>query len=667
MPIPEKILIDSGSKIITNVIDTWVFPKIKNIKTEIKEVFNLNFKDYINRMYNDSKYINSLVFSKSPKFLEDLYVPLNLISEKEGKIEIYYSKQINDFIEEYNNILIVDTAGMGKTTILKWMFKKSIELNSGIPISIELRKLNKEHTILDEINNGINGFASNIEITFIEKLISEGNFIFYLDGFDEIAPDNVSHVTSNIQGFMSKAYKNKFIITSRDTEALKSFNNFHMFHIEKLKVKTSESLLRKYALADKGVENTEELIIELKRRKSLLKGFLETPLMVALLYKGYDYRKNIPIKKSLFYRQVYDALFQDHDMSKSGAFSRPKKSMLDIEDFHTLVNALGFITFKHGLLGFSKEELIKYIKQSIELSGIEAPISGVIEDLTDNVPLMHKISNEYIWNHKSLQEYFAAKFICLDVPNEQEKILNNIYKTRDFQKFETLLSFCQEIKQPFFNSTIVSNFLKEVDNYHKSFEIEYKDCENYRKLLRQLIFDNEFVLIGLKKETIKDLNKDKWDNETNGADEEEKYKKYAFLILITYMTKRKNYPTRAISVTLREYKEFIFVIGVYNKEFKPLLDLFKTKNESFIFKEDFEIPKPNLEKFIEDDLMETFIEVLNDEIDEESFNEETIWNTLSIIYHFTKLKYTYINYDKVKETLENSEEKPLSIDLFDFS
>lgn len=677
MSITNGIALNAGNKVVNSVFETWLLPKAKRFKDEFKQIFDLNFKDYLNRMYNDSKYINSLIFSKIPKEIEELYVPLKLNTEiQEESINIFYPKEIKEFIDTYKNILIVDTAGMGKSTLLKWMFKKSIELNNGIPIIIELRKLNKEHTILDEINKGINGFSNNIDNGFLEKLIEKGNFIFYLDGFDEIASNELAFVTQNLQEFISKAYMNRFIISSRPNDSLNSFNNFYTFQIEKIEIETTKLLLRKYANADKSIDNTEELIKELERRQYELNDFIETPLMVALLYKGYDYRKNIPVKKSIFYRQVYDALFQDHDMSKPGTFSRQKKSLLDIEDFHTLLNSLGYITFKLGLIAFNKEDLISYIEQAIQLSEIEAPVLGVIEDLTETVSLMHIDGNEYVWNHKSLQEYFAAKFICLDALNEQEKILNSMYNTREFYKYETLLSLCFEIKPQLFKKNIIKKFLTEVIEYYESFEIENSKCNDSRKLLRKLVFNSSYILAVFKKDYIKELYKEEWNEQLEPPMENEdkeatKYRHFSFGHVLGYIEEYKLFDSQGISATIIEYQDNIIVIAKHDRELKALMRILYTKNEEYISKkiEDINIPKYNLDFLINSiikDENEVWIDVYNDDIDEESFPEELVNNILSIIYESIGPISYFVDYKIAKESLSLIENKTVKKELFEF-
>lgn len=679
MTYTSRVAINATNKVVNTVFDTWVVPKIKTFHAEIKQIFNMNFKEYLNRMYNDSSYMNSLIFGKIPKKIEDLYIPLSLSSDFDKEsIRIDYPLSIKNLIEQYNKIFIVDTAGMGKSTVLKWMFKKCVELNEGIPIFIDLRKLNKENSIVNEINKGISGINNTIDIDnrFLERFMLEGNFIFFLDGFDEISADQVSYVTDDLQNFISKAYLNKFIITSRPSEELISFNNFYTFHIEKLELEQAESLLRKYAFADKTVENTEDLIKELERRYYKLQDFIETPLMVALLYKGYDYRRNIPMKKSLFYRQVYDALFQDHDMSKSGAFSREKQSNLDIEDFHTLINSLGYITFKLGVLGFHKEDLIKYIEQALKLSEIDAPVLGVIEDLKDNVSLMHLDGNEYVWNHKSLQEYFAAKFICLDIPEHQEEILLKIYDTREFEKYDTLLSLCLEIKPLLFKKTITKKFLEEIISFHESFDEPYNDVKDYRKLLRKLVFNNEYILAVLKKDLIRRHFDEEWESATDfitdGEDKElSKYRHFGFYFLLDYIAANKEYSPTQISATITEHSDYIVVLAKQDKELKPIINILKTNDEDFILRDlnNLNIPNSNLNSIInrlDEDEEQVWIEVFSDDIDEEVFEEESVKNIISLIYSHTKVLVTLLDYEKAKIAFEKIDERVIPKGIFDF-
>ena len=67
--------------------------------------------------------------------------------------------------------------------------------------------------------------------------------------------------------------------------------------------------------------------------------FLANPLLVSLLFKAFEYKQQVPFKKHVFYRQVYDALYHHHDLTKEPGFERKKHSGLDLEDFHRVLRA----------------------------------------------------------------------------------------------------------------------------------------------------------------------------------------------------------------------------------------------------------------------------------------------------------------------------------------
>ena len=76
-----------------------------------------------------------------------------------------------DFISTYQKLLIIDTAGMGKSTISKKLFLSAIEENKGIPVFIELRRLNSNHSILNEIYKELKLINEEVDEQFILDLI----------------------------------------------------------------------------------------------------------------------------------------------------------------------------------------------------------------------------------------------------------------------------------------------------------------------------------------------------------------------------------------------------------------------------------------------------------------------------------------------------------------
>lgn len=212
----------------------------------------------------------------------------------------------------------------------------------------------------------------------------------------------------------------------------------------------------------------------------MIDDFLKNPLLVSLLFVAFDYKQTIPLKKHIFYRQVYDAHFDSHDLSKGDGYVHEKKSKLDIDDFDKVLRFIGFECIKQQKIEFSKDELLLMIEHAKDFCvGLVYNASDVFEDLLKSVPLFCQDGGYYKWVHKSLQEYFAAQFIFKDVKESQCEILKAIYNSNNIEKYYNLLDLYYDIDIYGFRKNILLPLLKE---YKASFGCEEEMTEvNIRK------------------------------------------------------------------------------------------------------------------------------------------------------------------------------------------
>lgn len=500
---------------ISSIVDVWIKPKLQELYKKSKltnelyqDIFEDKFNDYLKRAYDRNNVMNTVVFQNRPKSLSDLYIPLSLSSSHE-EVEVLIDKYKEDFINKYKKLVITDSAGMGKSTLLKWMFVDSMKSNVGVPIFIELRKLSSNNKVIDEIFKEINPIDGEFDRNFILNLIKRGDFIFFFDGYDEIPLEYKNSVTEDLQSFISKASDNIFILSSRPQSAIASFADFHEFKIKPLERNEAFDLLRKYDENNTLSEQLIDIITKDKNHKSL-EEFLTNPLMVSLLFKGYEYKQTISYKKSIFYRQVYDALYENHDLTKGGAFVHEKLSGLDIEQFHTVLRIVAFLTWKIGKIEYNRDEIIKYLSKAKDYTNIMFMESKFLEDLVANVPLFYREGNLYRWKHKSLQEYFSAQYICTDSKDLQEEILINIYCSKDFDSYLNVLDLCYDIDYKTFRRSIIYKFICEALNYNSQHYkyIDEVDSESL-KIRKHLTFWKKFFILTNKniKRTYKDDSK----------------------------------------------------------------------------------------------------------------------------------------------------------------
>jgi len=485
--------------LVPAIVDVFIKPKLQKLSKFLKKAstdsllsVETNFTEYLERSYNKHAVIPILIFQNQQRELKDIYVPLTVRRERENesfKVENYPK----DFLPKYRKVLIRDTAGMGKSTLMKRLFLSCLEEQKGIPIFIELRKIKGDDSIVNFIHRELNPINDEFDTDFILNLIRDGNFIFFFDGYDEIAQSERAKVTVNLHDFISKTSNNFFIMTSRPEASLASFPDFMEFDIQPLQLEEAFLLLRKY---DRNNELSSEIISKLEGEIiNNIKEFLGNPLLVSLLYKSYEYKRTIPLKKHNFYRQVYDALFENHDLTKPHI--RDKYSNLDSDSFHAVLRAMSFITIKQGI-EYNKDEILSYIRKAKTLlSNIDFKETDFLKDLLQTVPLFSKDGNYYRWSHKSIQDYFTALYIKEDTNERKVELLKKLIRSADNEKYENVLDLFYEIDNKVFRHFIIYEFLEQFSK-HYSAAFRFADKKNNKgkdiQDLRLLTFGKLFFL-----------------------------------------------------------------------------------------------------------------------------------------------------------------------------
>jgi hypothetical protein len=439
-----------------------------NIGEKIADVFSDRFVGYVDRQLQKHSYLNTLVFQNQIP-LEELYIPLTLVRAVDGqKDEVTIKKFPRDLIENNRRVLITDTAGMGKSTLLRFLLIHCVRSNFAVPVFIELRHLSQTQSVISLLERELNMHALPDERRFgsseIAKLLTRGNLVFFLDGYDEIAFKDREAVTKDIKDFIESYPKNYFVLTSRAEGGLASFPAFLQLKIRPLKQAESFELIRKY---DRNGARSERLIERLKGRElKAVHEFLENPLLTTLLYRCFEYKQNVPEKKHIFYRQVFDALYDWHDSSKDGYNTREKKSKLDLDSFHRVLRVVGFISTLNGEIEGDKDKVLGWIRQAKQICvGLSFSESDFLEDLTRAVPVFARDGLFYKWSHKSLAEYFAAQYICTEGKGQQEKVFQHLYSGGHLDRFRNMLDQVYDLDQAAFRRFFTFPFAKEAVEY----------------------------------------------------------------------------------------------------------------------------------------------------------------------------------------------------------
>lgn len=485
-----KSLISASAPVVAEpvklVLNTWLKPKIEKLiklkdnNKKIKELALTVFSDYLSNTYEEQLSVNVIALGLQQININQIYIPLKLYSQ-EKKETISINGYNNEFATKYKKIVIEDAAGMGKSTLMKKLFISCVENNVGIPIFVDLKYLSDSTDIIDIILERFDYFKTDPEQyrELIINIIRQGDFIFFLDGFDEISFRHKQSVTHHLKQFIVNAGRNIFFLTSRPDDSLYSFGQFQKFSIVGFSENDAYKLFKKYdnvtqlSLSNKAIKQIQDQLSN--ESFGDLKSFLGNPLLASFLYLTYKHKMDLPSIKIEFYEKVYDALYELHDLSKDH-FKREKYSSLSKRNLQKILMYLGFLCLKENNNEYDKNKLLQLISQA-KSSPYYKDIDeeNILKDLLETVPLFTRVGTKYKWSHKSFMEYFSAYYI--EYHEKREEILAKISESNNFSIYQNLLDFYYDINRKLFDRIfvypIITNFIEFVEENKINYSIEY--------------------------------------------------------------------------------------------------------------------------------------------------------------------------------------------------
>ncbi|EGR2557685.1 NACHT domain-containing protein [Vibrio alginolyticus] len=458
----EKTLLSLASRSYPSIVS---YLKLK--KENLEHYCEHKFLPYIVDQYEQLNLSTTILFRNHRQSISDIYIPLTLIDSED---EHHY--KINSFphslIKRKTKILINDNAGMGKSTLLKMIFRYAIDSGSCIPFYIDLKTLIKDDKVIDVVEHLVGVFPSFTNVPskdFVKCNLENSSYLFLFDGADEVPDKHKAKLFKEINDFTDKAKHSRFIVATRKEDRIKSnFLSFFSLNIKPLEKKEAYDLLYKCNFEN---VDAEKLIEEIEKPENrAVSEFLENPLLTTLLYTAYAYKRAIPLKKNLFYKQIYDALYEGHDATKTGYFYREKKSGLGITQFEEILSSLAFIGRSEERLEYGKYELEDIIKRiSSRHPTINFSPRDFIEDITLNVPVFKKEGDTYSWQHKSIQEYFFVRRVALEKDNEKKtRLIKNIVLSSASYKFKLVLDILYDECEVLFHDAATRCLLKTLQN-----------------------------------------------------------------------------------------------------------------------------------------------------------------------------------------------------------
>jgi len=430
-PAPLHILNEVISDIYSPIKSTLKFAK-NRLLTSMEIGFQNYFTSRVEK-YSKSKTLLSPT-SRIP--LEEFYVCPIIANNS----ETYTKETYFDLFDKHRVSMIFGMAGIGKSMFLRHMFLKYSEINRGvIPIVAELRDINFENdNLLEVAHSEFTDPTKPYPFEAFEQLFHHSKILFFLDGFDEVSPQNRKKAIKHIIAITKKYPKSRIVITSRPTDELKSWAEADEFYIQDFEIEQIKELTRRAPIDEKiktdfinKVESTY-----LKTHEPFLKNPLLCSMMIMTFMKGGD----IPNKLHLFYGKAFNTLFRQHDETKL-MYARSFHSELEEDQFIKVWQAFCYLTYIQGSYNFESDaQIINYINEACEFCGIDVSSKNVLSDLHESICIIVRDGAEYSFLHRSFQEYGVAEFLANEELDNYSEIINHIASRRGDNVI--FLTFC---------------------------------------------------------------------------------------------------------------------------------------------------------------------------------------------------------------------------------
>lgn len=439
-------------------------------KDEVKFYFDTGITKYVDNIRNKFIKTKTFLYRLENVNFYDVYFPVTLNCKKNRQYKI---EDIEGLFGDSNFITIIGNAGCGKSMLMKHVFLLAIKQVVKIPIVIELRNLNEyDGSFFEYVNKSLSGKKVTPNGKILERILSNGDFIFLLDGYDEIYSDNKNKLTAELIDFIDTYSNNYFLITSRpgaNVESLPRFDSYFVNELSTTQIKQFITLQLKQCDDNKLAKKIISVVEKPENRD--YNSYLSSPLLLSMFIMTFNSYPELPKTKSKFYWNVYDTLCTKHDsFTKHGGYQHERKTGLQNEELENILKWFAYTSLFKGKYSFDSQyfsDLLGKIKVKLNLG---CSLQDLMEDLTVAISIIMIDGLEYKFPHKSLQEYFTALLIKEQSEEDKKEIYSNKLNQLSRHTFdgnENFWNLCQELDPIFFTKYFklihIDKFLSNID------------------------------------------------------------------------------------------------------------------------------------------------------------------------------------------------------------
>ncbi|HBC3447570.1 TPA: hypothetical protein KDY51_001426 [Vibrio parahaemolyticus] len=358
------------------------------------------------------KRVRTLSYTEKDAAFDEIYVPLNIKSSAnatyliDSHVNIAYQRAIN----------IVGRAGQGKSTILRKLFLNKLAEGKCLPFLFELKYF-KGDTLERNLINEFKKWGLNFDEETVLEFISNNDVILYLDAFDEVPTEYIGAVSEQITQ-INNSCQCELIMTSRPNTSICNAENIDVFRMADLSTEQVDAILDVVCTSKNQATHLKQAL----RKKKHVLEFIKSPILAVLLQIVFAHSNAIPSSLNDFYNRVYLTLFHRHDELKTNV-NRGFKTELTCDESEKVFQAFCYLGLKEGDVAFTKEIALEYMTQALALRGFEEiKAEHYFNDVFHVTNIIQEDGyDNYVFFHRSLQEFYAYKFVSGFFKSEQQE------------------------------------------------------------------------------------------------------------------------------------------------------------------------------------------------------------------------------------------------------
>jgi hypothetical protein len=394
------------------------------------------------------------IASRETSTIDQIYYPSRVRIGKSGSRLVTFASELLSSTSRIT--IIIGTAGQGKSVLLRYLCLRDLDLRGNLPLFIELRKIDGEKNLTTLLHEHLAslGIGEENPEEILKILLKSGKTRLFLDGYDEISREYSLRTKAEITRLVRDFDKVEILITSRPGAISQHLSDsFEIYQCEIAPISPSEhgEFLQRIGV---DPDTKQRLLGAIGRSRAEIKVLLSTPLMLTLLVKTCAAQQDLPDTLPEFYDSLFNVLSSTHDGTKPG-YVRQKATNLGNSDLEKLFCSFSFASkelFKRNSL--SQRQFEESFTNSTKISDIKCSIEGFKTDVTETICLMIKDGLDTAFIHKSIQEYYAARFIhTLEDKNQANAILQSIGDGNIFD-WSSEIQFLEDFKDRTYENVI---------------------------------------------------------------------------------------------------------------------------------------------------------------------------------------------------------------------